>query len=430
MQRDRRRLAPRASLPHGEASLACLDSFFPRPRCGRAALSQRAAPRSRSQLVPVVSERSRKSRCSSATRATAPTGCSSSSRPATMRRSCSRAHRRRRSFSTSGAEILAGGERGLLGLAFHPQYAANGRFFVYYTRTGDGAIVIAEYERVGRSERRRHDRDRAADDSASRPTPTTTAACWPSGPTATSTSASATAAPATIRRTTRRTSTCCSARSCASTSITRTRRPARLTRRPPDNPFVGSAGRDEIFSIGWRNPVALQLRSRDRPAMGRPTSARARARKSTRRSSRAATTAGGSTKGIACTSNDPALCSPGATTSSRSSTTRTRAAAARSPAATSIAARRARCRRERTSTATIAPARSSRGTAATQTLLLDTAQSISSFGEDEAGRALRRRPRAAALSRIVDHDAVRVQRSRRSDAKPSARREARGYRRR
>jgi glucose/arabinose dehydrogenase len=43
------------------------------------------------------------------------------------------------------SKVLAGGERGLLGLAFHPQYASNGRFFVYYTRAGDGAIVIAEY---------------------------------------------------------------------------------------------------------------------------------------------------------------------------------------------------------------------------------------------------------------------------------------------
>jgi glucose/arabinose dehydrogenase len=36
-------------------------------------------------------------------------------------------------------------ERGLLGLAFHPDYAQNGRFFVYYTRVGDFAIQIAEY---------------------------------------------------------------------------------------------------------------------------------------------------------------------------------------------------------------------------------------------------------------------------------------------
>ena len=42
-------------------------------------------------------------------------------------------------------KVVAGGEQGLLGLAFHPQYAVNGRFFVYYTRVGDGTLVIAEY---------------------------------------------------------------------------------------------------------------------------------------------------------------------------------------------------------------------------------------------------------------------------------------------
>ncbi|HRZ75370.1 MAG TPA: PQQ-dependent sugar dehydrogenase [Flavobacterium sp.] len=41
--------------------------------------------------------------------------------------------------------ITAGGERGLLGLAFHPDYATNGRFYVNYTRSGDGATVIAKY---------------------------------------------------------------------------------------------------------------------------------------------------------------------------------------------------------------------------------------------------------------------------------------------
>ena len=43
--------------------------------------------------------------------------------------------------------VLDGGERGLLGLAFHPDYPANGRFFVNYTREGDGATVVAEYHR-------------------------------------------------------------------------------------------------------------------------------------------------------------------------------------------------------------------------------------------------------------------------------------------
>jgi glucose/arabinose dehydrogenase len=48
-------------------------------------------------------------------------------------------------FLDIGEKVLAGGERGLLGLAFHPQYAANGRFFVNYTRKPDGATVVAEY---------------------------------------------------------------------------------------------------------------------------------------------------------------------------------------------------------------------------------------------------------------------------------------------
>jgi glucose/arabinose dehydrogenase len=43
------------------------------------------------------------------------------------------------------ARVLSGGERGLLGLAFHPYYRTDGRFFVYYTRQTDGAIQIAEY---------------------------------------------------------------------------------------------------------------------------------------------------------------------------------------------------------------------------------------------------------------------------------------------
>ncbi len=38
-----------------------------------------------------------------------------------------------------------GNERGLLGLAFHPNYATNGYFYVNYTRLSDGATVIARY---------------------------------------------------------------------------------------------------------------------------------------------------------------------------------------------------------------------------------------------------------------------------------------------
>ena len=43
-------------------------------------------------------------------------------------------------------KVFFGGERGLLGLAFHPDFPSNGRLFVNYTRTPDGATVIAEYQ--------------------------------------------------------------------------------------------------------------------------------------------------------------------------------------------------------------------------------------------------------------------------------------------
>lgn len=48
-------------------------------------------------------------------------------------------------FLDIAARVISGGERGLLGLAFHPHFRSNRRFFVNYTRSSDGATVIAEY---------------------------------------------------------------------------------------------------------------------------------------------------------------------------------------------------------------------------------------------------------------------------------------------
>ena len=48
-------------------------------------------------------------------------------------------------FLDIAARVSCCGERGLLGVAFHPDYRHNGRFFVDYTRAADGATVIAEY---------------------------------------------------------------------------------------------------------------------------------------------------------------------------------------------------------------------------------------------------------------------------------------------
>ncbi len=42
-------------------------------------------------------------------------------------------------------KVVAGGEQGLLGLAFPPDYATSKRFYVYYTARGSGANTLAEY---------------------------------------------------------------------------------------------------------------------------------------------------------------------------------------------------------------------------------------------------------------------------------------------
>ena len=42
-------------------------------------------------------------------------------------------------------QVLFGGERGLLGLAFHPNYEQNGFLYINYTRQSDGATIVARY---------------------------------------------------------------------------------------------------------------------------------------------------------------------------------------------------------------------------------------------------------------------------------------------
>jgi len=41
--------------------------------------------------------------------------------------------------------IVSGGERGLLGLAFHPNYEINGFLYVYYTKIGTGQSIISRF---------------------------------------------------------------------------------------------------------------------------------------------------------------------------------------------------------------------------------------------------------------------------------------------
>jgi glucose/arabinose dehydrogenase len=50
-----------------------------------------------------------------------------------------------RPFLNISTRLLSGGERGLLGLAFHPNYASNGYFYVNYTDNTGGDTRIARY---------------------------------------------------------------------------------------------------------------------------------------------------------------------------------------------------------------------------------------------------------------------------------------------
>ncbi|TFG60123.1 MAG: hypothetical protein E4H29_02980, partial [Deltaproteobacteria bacterium] len=45
-------------------------------------------------------------------------------------------------FLDISARVVAGGERGLLGVAFPPGFATKGHFYVNYTRGPDGATVV------------------------------------------------------------------------------------------------------------------------------------------------------------------------------------------------------------------------------------------------------------------------------------------------
>ncbi len=49
----------------------------------------------------------------------------------------------------TGEVLYDGAERGLLGLAFHPNYISNGYFYVDYTRQPDGATVVSRFKVSG-----------------------------------------------------------------------------------------------------------------------------------------------------------------------------------------------------------------------------------------------------------------------------------------
>ena len=168
-------------------------------------------------------------------------------------------------LNISSQVTFAGGEQGLLSMAFSPDYATSRRFYVYYTSktcevragvtstsTSSPPTPTATQPTLSPSRccSRSHTRTRA----------TTTAASSSSAPTAICTSRWATVAAATTARATPSTWTGCSGRSCASRP-----RPAAIRSPPAGNPF--SSGQSEcssgphpgtecpeIWAYGLRNP--------------------------------------------------------------------------------------------------------------------------------------------------------------------------------
>jgi glucose/arabinose dehydrogenase len=53
-------------------------------------------------------------------------------------------------FLNVATRILTGSERGLLGIAFDPNYETNGYFYLSYTRTPDGASIVERFRRLTR----------------------------------------------------------------------------------------------------------------------------------------------------------------------------------------------------------------------------------------------------------------------------------------
>ena len=151
--------------------------------------------------------------------------------------------------------IKTGGERGLLGLAFHPNYSSNGLFYVDYTRKGDGATVIAEYEvsgspgdlQYGRpDERARGDDDRPALrqpqrrlDRLQRPIPVHRDGRWREWRRPRRSGAEHQKLLGKILRI---------------NPLDPDGAGSRRYSIPASNPFVGVAGRDEVWAFGLRNP--------------------------------------------------------------------------------------------------------------------------------------------------------------------------------
>ena len=147
-----------------------------------------------------------------------------------------------------------GSERGLLGLAFHPQFASNSYFFVNYTRQSDGATIIARYTAINSNTIRAIRIVKRIILTISQPFSNHNGGMIDFGPdghlyigmgdggSANDPQANAQNINSLLGKMLRITPNIAAVP------------PNPAYTNPPDNPYVGVAGADEIYAIGLRNP--------------------------------------------------------------------------------------------------------------------------------------------------------------------------------
>ncbi|MET0203318.1 MAG: PQQ-dependent sugar dehydrogenase [Casimicrobiaceae bacterium] len=201
-----------------------------------------------------------------------------------------------------------GGEQGLLGLAFHPQYSTNGRFFVYYTRAGDGTIVVAEY-RVSSGNRDVADATELVLLTIPHPSNTNhnggMLAFGPDGYLyiGVGDGGSSNDPPNNAQNVN------VLLGKILRINVNTPDGTGKLYSSPAGNPFVGGAGADEIFAFGWRNPWRFSF---DRTTGNQWV---ADVGQGAREEVDTPIVAGGNYgwrvyEGFGCTGNDPMLCNP------------------------------------------------------------------------------------------------------------------------
>ena len=161
-------------------------------------------------------------------------------------------------------KITTGSEQGLLSIAFPPDYAASGLFYVFYTDT-DGDEAVVEYKRSSEDVADPGSARRSAEGRRPRAQPQRRAAAVRAGRPALHRDRRRRRrrATSTARAATARTSARCWARSCGSTR----RRPARAPYTiPSDNPFVDRSGAQAARSTATGCATRGGSRSTARPA--------------------------------------------------------------------------------------------------------------------------------------------------------------------